>query len=88
MTNDTAHHLRTTCPFCGEHHDRITSPLDDDVFPKNGDATMCFACGRFSLFDLDSDPGLRKPTKREQRELDADDRIARIRKAWETVKRQ
>jgi len=88
VTNDTAHHLRTTCPFCGEHHDRITHPVDDDAFPKNGDASLCFACGRFCIVNLDSDSGLRKPTKKEQRELDADDRVMAVRAAWVAVRRQ
>jgi hypothetical protein len=84
---DTTHHLRTTCPFCGEHHDRI-SAIREEVFPEDGDATMCFRCGAFCIIDSDSDLGMRKPTKKEQRELDADDRIRDLRRAWETVKRQ
>jgi hypothetical protein len=80
------HHHRTTCPFCGEHHDRITHPTEDDSFPEDGDATMCFACGDFCIVDNDSDLGLRKPTKKERRELDADDRIRKLRKAWSAIK--
>ena len=45
---DLSIHLRTTCPFCGEHHDRITHATKDDAAPKNGDASMCFACGAFN----------------------------------------
>jgi hypothetical protein len=83
---DLSIHLRTTCPFCGEHHDRITHATKDDAAPKNGDASMCFACGAFNIVDSTTDEGMRKPTRREQRELDADRRIRDVRRAWQQVK--
>lgn len=80
------HHMRTTCPFCGYHHDRVTAPEDDDIFPENGDATMCFSCGEFTILDDDTDEGLRAPTVAEQKEIDSDERIAHLRKAWQMAK--
>ena len=82
----TTHHHRTTCPFCGFHHDRITAPDDRDALPEDGDATMCFSCGEFTIVDNDTDEGLRKPTKKEQREIDGDERVAQLRKAWQMTK--
>jgi hypothetical protein len=47
---------------------------------------MCFACGAFNIVDSTTDEGMRKPTRREQRELDADRRIRDVRRAWQQVK--
>jgi hypothetical protein len=77
---------RTTCAFCGHHHDRITTVEDEDERPVDGDASMCWSCGAFNIVDNTTDAGLRKPTGEEQRSLDADERISDIRKAWRTVK--
>lgn len=79
-------HLRTTCPGCGYHHDRVTQAEDGDLFPENGDATMCWSCGGFFILDSTTDDGMRKPTKTEQRQLDDDERIAQIHRAWLTVR--
>jgi len=79
------HHLRTTCPFCGFHHDRITA-MNDEVFPENGDASMCWSCGEFCIIDDNTDLGRRKPNKKEQREIDKDDRFPKMRAAWRTAK--
>ena len=86
MTDTTLHH-RTTCPFCGAHHDRITS-VKVEAHPKDGDASMCFSCGEVNIVDNNSDDGMRKPTKRERLELNGDERIRELRQAWRTVKRQ
>jgi len=80
----TLHH-RTTCPFCGEHFDRITA-TQDEVHPEDGDASLCFECGEINIVDSSTDEGMRKPTKREQRILDGDKRIIELREAWRTVK--
>jgi hypothetical protein len=81
--------LRTTCPFCGYHHDRITAiKSEPDARPKNGDASMCWACGEFNIVDDGTDEGMRRPTKKEQRSLDRDQRISDLRGAWRMRVRQ
>jgi len=86
---DNTVHLRTTCPFCGAHHDRITPSVSrEEVFPEDGDASMCWSCGEFCIIDNDSDLGMRKPNKKEQREINRDARFAHMRVAWRTVKAQ
>lgn len=74
----------STCPFCGQRHDAVTSTNTDDTrfIPQDGDATICFTCGAFAIFD--SSGGLRKPTKAEQRVLDRDHQT--VRAAWEAIK--
>jgi hypothetical protein len=85
---DNSQHLRTTCPFCGYHHDRITPNVKEEVFPENGDASMCWSCGAFCILDDTNDLGMRKPNKKEQRLMDREPRIAHMRKAWRMVKAQ
>jgi len=79
---DNSQHLRTTCPFCGYHHDRITPSTREEAFPENGDASMCWSCGAFAIIDDRSDLGMRKPNRKEQREMDGDERFAQMRAAW------
>lgn len=74
--------LRTTCAFCGYHHDRITAIEDDNEGPVDGDASMCWACGAFNIVDNNTDEGLRKPSRSERGTLDADNRIGDLREAW------
>jgi hypothetical protein len=78
----------TVCPFCGRHHEAATEAMNRQDYPENGDATLCFACGAFSIFDQDSEGGLRKPTKVEQRSLDGDDFVQGIITAWKVTRRQ
>jgi hypothetical protein len=74
----------TTCPFCGQHHDAVDTMEGSGRVPEENDATMCFTCGEFCIFDKDG--GLRKPTRREQRALDRDGRVQRARTAWAIIK--
>ena len=77
----------TTCPFCGQRHDAVSIAVGHGrTVPEKGDATMCFTCGSFCIFDATG--SLRKPTKAEQRVLDADDRIKEARAAWLQIKDQ
>jgi hypothetical protein len=80
--------MATVCPFCDYHHECVSAARSDVDIPEDGDVSMCFRCGRFCLFDREARGGLRKPTKREQREFDHDDGMQKIVAAWKTVKRQ
>jgi hypothetical protein len=74
----------TTCPFCGDHHDAVSLAKrgDSHVLPNDGDRSLCFACGMFSIFDESVPGGMRKPTRREQREIEHDDDMLKLRNAW------
>jgi hypothetical protein len=76
----------TTCPFCGRVHE-VATELIGSTQPEDGDTTMCFRCGIFSIFDAATPGGLRKPTKREQRRLDRDPQIRKISDAWHETQR-
>jgi hypothetical protein len=78
----------TTCPFCGELHEAVSRARSNTDYPDDGDVTLCFGCGQICVFDSNSADGLRKPTKREQRDFDRDQRIREVRMAWRIVKRQ
>jgi hypothetical protein len=75
----------TTCPFCGQRHDAVTTAnADDERMPEDGDATICFTCGEFSIFDATG--GMRRPTLAELRVLDEDHRVQAARMAWQAIK--
>ena len=77
--------MSTICPTCGQEHDAASRATADYHIPKEGDASFCFGCGAFNIFAHDAPGGLRKPTKKEQRELDGDKRLKEIRVAWQQV---
>jgi hypothetical protein len=85
MTSDAVE-FDTVCPFCDYHHDRV-SGVTGAEYPEDGDATLCFRCGLFCIFDHDASGGLRKPTEKEQRLIDRDDRMNEIVRAWKITRR-
>ena len=62
----------TICPSCGAKHEAITNVEARDVLPDNGDVSICFRCGEICIFDDKAYGGMRKPTKKEQREIARD----------------
>ena len=80
--------MTTICPFCGMEHECATAALDRPVSPDDGDATLCFRCGAVSIFAEECEGGLRKPTKKEQRELNADKIVQGLITAWKITRRQ
>ena len=80
--------MDTVCPFCNQHHEAATAARDRPEYPEDGDATMCFGCGAFSIFDQNSDGGLRKPTTAEQRSIDKDEFVQQVITAWKATRRQ
>ena len=75
----------STCPFCRQRHDAVTTAIrDGEPVPVEGDVSICFTCGEFSVFDATG--GARKPTRAEQRVIDADPRVRQARAAWHKVK--
>ena len=72
---------KTRCPFCDAQHELVTA-LTGEAGPADGDATMCFACGEWALFDRHWKGGLRKPTHDEYAEFVADPVFVLARQAW------
>ena len=71
----------TRCPHCGLTHDAPTG-LFGSVDICNVDATLCFRCGHWSIYDESLTDKLRKPTQREAKEIDNDDRCVVVNNAW------
>jgi hypothetical protein len=72
--------IDTQCPHCGTRHTASTSPEDESAVPKSNDATMCIACGRFSIFD--DKLQLRIPTHEEMSALGTNHDLLRLHSAW------
>jgi hypothetical protein len=75
------------CPFCNQHHEAATA-MGETPQPSDGAVSMCFQCGQFSVFDSDTFGGLRKPTKKEQRHFDRDEKLRELVTAWKVTRRQ
>jgi len=83
--------MEVTCPHCGARHDAATAVMDKgstaDPRPGNGDATLCINCGRFSVFDSSANGGLRKPRRKETRQLESDNKARTTSLAWSMMNR-
>jgi hypothetical protein len=77
----------TVCPACGEAHPLATSihPDSQDT-PSNGDASLCFECGEVSIFDDRKPGGVRRPTRKEAKEIAGDFDIQAALAAWRSTK--
>jgi hypothetical protein len=82
------HEMPTICPHCCQHHEAATHMGGADFEPDDGDVTICLGCGRLCIFDSESYGGLRKPTKKEQRTIDRNERVREVVTAWKVVRRQ
>ena len=87
MTKATPVELITTCAWCATRHEMATGVGVDIVLPGDGDATLYFTCGKINIFDGRVAGGLRKPTADETKMLDQDATVAKILRAWSTVKK-
>jgi len=80
--------IPTVCPFCGEEHEAVTAARENaSSIPDDGDVSICFKCGKVSLFDRAADGGVRRPTKKEQRDLNRSENLREILLAWKMTKR-
>ena len=71
------------CPYCEKHFNRHTGLTGSDD-PEVGDVSMCIACGSFSMFTMkNGEYGLRRPTKKESKEIAADKDCQRLHRIWE-----
>jgi hypothetical protein len=73
------------CPFCGANHDCHAGIGEAaHLEPSDGDASLCFRCGRLAIFELGQ---LRRPTAAEQDELDQSVEIQRVCETWRAMRR-
>jgi DNA-directed RNA polymerase subunit RPC12/RpoP len=72
------------CPHCGYRVDAASSPEDETWEPTRGDASLCIRCGALNIFTADL--RLRKPTRRERREIEALPRWRLMVAAWKCMR--
>ena len=75
----------TICPHCGTEHTATSIVAPSYVRPQEGDATLCVRCGEWCVFDDRNGGGLRKPTRRELREMMRDSRCLALRECWDDI---
>lgn len=80
------HTMNTTCPSCNAHLQLVSEVTNKDILPEDGDFTLCFTCGKWAVFDKDTDGGLRMPNPDESMEIAEDDLFADAWMAWAKVK--
>jgi hypothetical protein len=69
------------CPHCGKTIDSASTPdRGSDYKPEPGDASLCFGCGEWCMFQ--DDLTLRKPSEEELIEIGLDPDCRRVRQAW------
>lgn len=62
--------LDLICPFCGHQligGARVHGPSER---PSDGDIAVCMACEKAAIFDASAPGGLRKPTRKEQAQIE------------------
>lgn len=77
--------MELACPYCLRRNENHLEPSEPLEVPQPGAASMCFGCGRVSIFD--SSPFraglvLRRPTAIEAAELEGDEGVQVMLAAW------
>jgi hypothetical protein len=44
-------HMVHICPHCGEIHESVSPAKTPHAVPIDGDVSMCFVCGEWSVFE-------------------------------------
>lgn len=80
--------LITTCWHCGTANECVTnSDIEaDQQAPVNGDATFCFQCGVFAIFDDTLSDKVRKPSPAENDVIKRTPELQQVYQAWKLVK--
>lgn len=73
--------LVTMCPHCGIDHNMMAC-LDGDSTIEDGDYSLCSGCGEWRVF-INGGKAFRKPTDKEQAEIDGSPACRNLKKAWE-----
>ena len=79
MNTGSSPELITVCPHCGYKQDGHAGATPDAT-PSPGDASICWRCGKFSVYG--DDMWLRVPTDEEFDTIRKSDEGVRARKAW------
>jgi hypothetical protein len=79
--------MNETCPHCAARHERHVATTKT-THAANGDYSLCVKCGHWCVFDDRSPGGMRLPSLREQRWLEANPRAAAITQGWRLWKRR
>jgi hypothetical protein len=85
------HEIQSYCSYCGKLHDRTSAVAPKGKYrrepmPEEGDITLCFDCGEWSVYD--SQGQLRKPTEQERIHLRNDIIASQVHEAWERSRRR
>lgn len=84
-----SHEYPTKCPFCGKENDLTTATKPERLRPpRDGDFSLCIACGDLGIFDDSHIGGMRKPTEAEYEKLERSENVRQVRKAWLMLKRK
>jgi hypothetical protein len=74
------HVFHSRCPWCRAVNTRASNAVPGEaVAPTDGDASLCFYCGEWAIFDGDRQ---RKPTAAEFIEIGEDPDCQKLRAAW------
>lgn len=79
------------CPFEGcsrinelaSQVNRASERGEVERAPETGDVSFCIGCGRFAIFDKEALGFMRKPTDKEQFEIDTDELCNKLLKSWD-----
>jgi hypothetical protein len=82
IMNDATSIPKQICHECGYQMD-TTAHAFGDSRPKEGDISMCLACGAVSKFTKELT--MRKPTDEEQRDIDTNKEVIAVRLARDHV---
>ena len=72
-----------TCPYCFAIHNRVGTGDDDQAMPRDGDITICFVCGEFSVFEDDK---MCKPNSTQWVKIASSPDARKMRAAWEAMR--
>lgn len=78
---------QTRCPHCAARHGRHVD-LVTRTTHSNGDYSLCVHCGCWGVFDNHSPGGMRLPSLRERRWLEANPRAEQITTGWRLWRRE
>lgn len=73
------------CPYCGWEYDAAKSVTEEEVLPSEGDYSLCIRCGEIGIFE---EGIIRKPSRREAKEMFKDKEIAIAKRAWANVQKE
>jgi hypothetical protein len=76
-------HMVHICPHCGKIHEAVSPAKTAHAAPIDGDVSMCFACGEWSVFERGA---LRLPNAKEQWFIATDQTCQRMSIVWKITK--